>query len=351
MTLAILESRFAQTAPTFIRSPCFLLLSLSRFYRELSMPRKVIIDCDPGIDDAVALCLALFDPRLEVLAITAVEGNARADRTTRNLQAVIEQLDPPRYPRLGVASPPEDPPAETENAFYDCDALGNCGFDVSLLQHQHPSEKVICDVVRANPGDVTLIALGPLTNIARAFQRDPELGVLVRDAVLMGGSLDGIGNVSACAEFNMHYDPHAARTVFESPMTKTIVPLDVTREVTFSLDLLEHFSDDESSRVGRFLNTVLPVSFREYRQRMGQERIRLHDAIVLLSVLHPELFETTEFHGEVATARGLTRGVTVFDRREFPLHRPNMDVATAVDVNEVRQAVVRGLKYATQQSV
>ena len=314
------------------------------------MSRKVIIDCDPGIDDAVALCLALFDPRIEVLAITAAEGNARADQSTRNLQAVVEQLDPPRYPRLGAASSPEDPPSNELDSFHGHDGLGNCNFEVSLLQHQHPSDKVICDVVRANPGDVTLIALGPLTNVARAMQRDPELGMLLRDLVVMGGCMDGVGNVTACAEFNMFYDPHSAQTVFECQATKTIVPLDVTRKVTFSLDLLENFAEEGPSRVGKFLAQILPFSFRAHRQRLGLEGIRLHDALAVLCVLEPDLFKTKEFHGEVATTRGLTSGVTVFDRRDFPAKRPNMEVATGVEVSEAKKALVRGLKYAVQES-
>jgi len=317
---------------------------------EFPMARKVIIDCDPGIDDAVALCLALFDPRLEILAITASEGNARADQSTRNLQAIIEQLDPPRYPRLGVAGAPDDPPSHSLDQFHGVDGLGNCNFEVSLLQHQHPSEKVICDVVRANPGDVTLIALGPLTNVARALQRDPELGMLLRDVVVMGGCVDGVGNVTACAEFNMYYDPVAAQAVFDSQTTKTLIPIDITRQVVFSLDLLENFSKELPSRVGQFLAQILPYSFRAHRQRLGLEGICLHDAIALTYVLSPELFTTKEYHGEVATTRGLTRGVTVFDRRDFPQNRPNMDVAVTIDVSEAKSSLVRGLKYAVQES-
>jgi len=313
------------------------------------MTRKVIIDCDPGIDDAVALCLALFDPRLEVLAVTAVEGNAGAAQTTRNVQAIVEQLDPPRYPRFGVGQSPDLPPAHELESFHGADGMGNCNFDVSLLHHQHSSDKVICDVVRSNPENVTILALGPLTNVARALHRDPELATMIHEIVMMGGCIDGVGNVTACSEFNMYYDPASADAVFESRTTKTLVTVDVTRQLVFSLDLLD-LLPPESTRVGAFLRRVIPFSFRAHRQRLGLEGIHLHDAIALTAVLNPELFTSKEMYGRVETSGDLTRGMTVFDRRQFPHDRPNMEVITDVDVAEVQAAVLRGLKYAGQCS-
>ena len=143
------------------------------------MPRKVIINCDPGIDDAVALCIALFNWRLEIAAVTATAGNVSATKASRNVQAVIERLDPPRLPRLGAASPADASPEIDARLMHGDDGLGNSALVVSQLHHQHPSEKIICDEVRAAPEEVTLIALGPLTNVARAFQRDPGLASLV----------------------------------------------------------------------------------------------------------------------------------------------------------------------------
>ena len=145
------------------------------------MPRKVIIDCDPGIDDAVALTVALFHPDLDVLAITATEGNVSADRANRNVQAIMEQLDPPRYPRVGVASPLDDAPMHDARQIHGDDGLGNTGYDVSLLQHKHTSEKMICDIVRSSPGEVTIIALGPLTNVCLLYTSpSPRDGLLSR---------------------------------------------------------------------------------------------------------------------------------------------------------------------------
>src|SRR5262245_52350798 len=139
------------------------------------MARKVILDVDPGIDDAVALCLALFDPRLEVVAVTAVGGNVAPDQANRNVQTVIEQLDPPRWPRIGAASwPEEDYPADNRHIF-GSDGLGEAEFQVAELHHLHTAEKVLSDEIRNAPNDITVIALGPLTNLAHSFRRDPAL--------------------------------------------------------------------------------------------------------------------------------------------------------------------------------
>ena len=309
------------------------------------MPRKVVIDCDPGIDDAVALCLALFDPRLEVIAVTATAGNVSAEQASRNAQAVIEQLDPPRFPRLGAASFNHFPTVDGRHVHGE-DGLGNAGFRVSELHHPHPSEKLICDAVRSSPNEVTIIALGPLTNLAGAFQRDPELESIVDRVIMMGGSVTACGNVTPAAEFNMYCDPVGARAVFRSRTTKTLIPLDVTRQVVLNLDLMDQLPG-ESTRAGSFLRHVISFAFRAYRN-LGLEGLHLHDAVALISALHPELFETTRMAGDVETNGELTMGATVFDRRPSPTWRPNMEVATTVDVPGVKDCLLRGLARAGQ---
>jgi purine nucleosidase len=311
------------------------------------MARKVLIDCDPGIDDAVALCLALFDPRLDVIAITATEGNASAEQTSRNAQAIIDTLDPPRYPRLGVASPLDQPKPTSAWMFHGDDGLGNSGLAVSELHQKHLSEKVICDVVRANPEEITIIALGPLTNIARALRRDPELTTMIGQLLIMGGSVNVGGNITAAAEFNVYYDPDSAREVFQSPITKTLIPLDVTRRVVCTLDFLDEMPDI-TTRAGKLLQRVLPFSFRAHRQRLGLEGIHLHDAVAIMAAIHPELFETHEMIGDVETRGTITTGATIFDRRENAEARPNMAVAMEVDAVAVLDGMVRGLRDAGQ---
>ncbi len=309
------------------------------------MPRKVIIDCDPGIDDAVALCMALFDPRLEVLGVTAVEGNVSADRASLNVQTIVDQLDPPRYPRLGAASPLEAAPAIDMCYLHGENGLGNEEFAVSQLHHQHPSEKILCDEVRAAPEQVTLLCLGPLSNVARAFQRDPGLPLVVDQIIVSGGSVHCVGNVTPVAEFNMFYDPVSARAVFRSPTTKILIPLEVTQQVHLNLDLVDQLPD-ESTRAGRLLRRLVPFAFRAFRQLLGQESIWLQDVVTLVAALHPELFVVQEMEGDVETMGELTRGVTVFDRRGHSPARSMIGVATEVDVAAVTDCILRGLAEA-----
>ncbi len=309
------------------------------------MARKVILDVDPGIDDAIALCMALFDPALEVVAVTAVGGNVQPAQATRNVQTILNHLDPPRWPRVGAASPPDHGLPTDGRRLFGADGLGGADFDVAELRDPHPSEKVICDEVRAAPEAVTIVALGPLTNLARAFVRDPQLPSMVGQIVIMGGAVSGPGNITPAAEFNIFCDPPSARAVFRSPCTKTLVPLDVTNRIILTLDTLDRFPD-ESSKVGRFLRKILPPAFRAYRQEFGLEGVRVHDAVALSAVTHPEMFTCVEMAGDVETAGELTVGATVFDRRRVPAWRHN--VAVAMDLNKLHviEHIVRSLTQA-----
>jgi len=306
------------------------------------MARKVIIDCDPGIDDAVALSLALFDPRLEVVAVSAVAGNASARQSSLNAQAITEQLDPPRWPRIGAASPADDAPATDGSQLHGRDGLGDANFPVSKLHHRHLSDKLICDEVRAAADEVTILCLGPLTNVARALKRDPELETLVSRIVIAGGSVACGGNVTPAAEFNIYYDSLSARIVFRSATTKTLIPLDVTGNVPLTLDMMNELPKG-TTRIGGFLRRILPFAFRAHHQVRGEESINLPGAVALLAVLQPELFELREMAGDVEIRGDLTKGCTVFDRRVKPLWRNNMEVAVDVDVTAVADCIVRGL--------
>jgi inosine-uridine nucleoside N-ribohydrolase len=315
------------------------------------MARRVILDVDPGVDDAMALCWALLNPQFDVVAVTAVGGNCTPAQATRNMQAIIEALDPPRWPRLGAASEPEPdiglPPEG--RGLYGPDGLGGVDLPVAERQHMLPSEKVICDQVRAAPDAITIIALGPLTNIARAFQRDPELPSLVGRVVIAGGTIHGSGNITPAAEFNMFCDPPAAQAVFRSASTKTLIPLDVTNKIILSFDLF-HQLPDELTRVGGFLRKVLPSAFRGYRQQFGLEGIHVHDTVTLMAVAYPELFTTHEMAGDVETMGDLTTGMTVFDRRRVPAWRHNMEVAVDVQKDKVIDKIIRGLNRAAKRA-
>jgi inosine-uridine nucleoside N-ribohydrolase len=162
---------------------------------------------------------------------------------------------------------------------------------------------------------------------------------------MIGGTLGGPGNVTAAAEFNIYCDAEAARSVFHSPVTKTLIPIDITSRVVLSFDLLEKIPNGHS-RHGELLRRLLPGAFRTYRQHLGIEGIHLHDAVAIIAALEPELFTTERMYGDVETDGTLTYGATVFDRRRNPDSRPNMDVAVDMDASAVTERIVNRLTRA-----
>jgi inosine-uridine nucleoside N-ribohydrolase len=313
------------------------------------MPRKLIIDCDPGIDDAVALTMALFDPRLEIVAVTACSGTVDANRSTQNLQAIVEQLDPPRHPRLGAARDPDDAPVSDGCDLHGADGLGNVHLTPVGRQHVMPSEKLIADRLKAEPGQISILCLGPLTGIATAFMRDPALIDLVDRIIIVGGSKDCIGDVTPASEFNMHFDPAAAAAVFRSATTKTLVPLEATQQVTFGLELMDHLPM-RHSRVGKLLHGILPHYFRTLRQHRAQETISLQAAVGLLTVLEPTLMTTEPAAVDIEEHGTITRGATIVDRRPFARHRRDIELVVDIDIDAARQSIIQSLRFAGQQS-
>ncbi|MGE0536754.1 MAG: nucleoside hydrolase [Pirellulales bacterium] len=306
------------------------------------MPRKVILDVDPGIDDAVALALALFDPRLEVEAVTAVAGNVGPDRATRNVQAIVEQLDPPRLPRIGSASEPDHGVTVDRRQLHGADGLANTNFEVAELHHVHPSDKLIADVIKTYPADVTVVCLGPLTNVARALRRMPDLPEQIDSLLIMGGTLGCAGNVTAAADFNMYFDPESAREVFRTPCVKTLVPYDITSQVLLTYDLLDQLPP-EVTRVGRLLRRILPHAYRAHHQILGFEGVHVHDAVALMALTDPELFSATPMYGDIETRGELTMGATIFDRRRNSEARPNLNLVTECDATAIRERLTKRL--------
>ena len=175
------------------------------------MAHKVVLLTDPGIDGAFAISLALFDPEIDVLGLAAAAGNVKAEEATGNVQIVVEQLDPPRLPRFGTALPVEYEGDGTR--LHGPGGLGGIQFPSATLHHRLASDKLVSDLIRLHPKEVTVLALAPLTVLARAIDRDPELPLLMRRLICLGGSWHEPGDASAVAEFHFYCDPQAARQV------------------------------------------------------------------------------------------------------------------------------------------
>ena len=315
------------------------------------MPHKIIIDTDPGIGDAIALAVALLDPELDVLGITATAGCVTGPAATRNVQAIIEHLDPLKWPRIGasegqIATFGTDVGAEpvTLADLNGPSGLGDWEFRVAALHHRHESAKLMVDIARSEPNEVTLLTLGPLTNLELACERAPDFLQMLKGIVVFGGSVTRGGDVTAAAEFNMYANPEAARTILCSPATKTLVPLDVCRKVVLTFEQYDRVKPDESSATGQLLAQLLPYAFRAHHQYLGLEGVALNELVALAAISQPRLFETHAMAVDVETSGELTRGMTVFDRRGIPNWQTNIDVLTGVDAQGVLDYFARVLR-------
>jgi purine nucleosidase len=312
------------------------------------MRKKVIIDCDPGIDDAVALIMALFDPRLQVLAVTACGGNVPADQATCNLQSLVQLLDPSRLPKIGIASNDTVLPSRPFS-LHGSDGLGGLNLPQTNLHGARSAEKVICETLREYPHEVTIIALGPLSNVSRAFSRDPSLVDLVHSIIISGGTVHAHGNATPVADFNFFCDPHAAQHIIHEPVAKTLVPLETSRQMVFGFDVLDQLPS-ESSRAGRILHKMLPHCFRAHRQLLGSEGIVMHDVVALVAATNAELFDRERVTADVEIAGNLTAGMLVLDRRHNKEAQSNADVLIDCDSTAVGDCVLRGLAIAGSQT-
>jgi purine nucleosidase len=310
----------------------------------VSVPRKVILDVDPGIDDAVALTMALFDPRLEVVAVTAAGGNVMPEQATGNLQAIVAYLDPPRLPRIGLAPTDTAFPEKPFN-MHGVDGLGGIDLPRAQLHGGHVAEKVMWETIRANPREVTIIALGPLTNLSRLLRRDPSIAEIIDRVIISGGTAHGAGNVTPVADLNFYCDPLAARHVIREPLTKSLVPLETSSQMMLEFDFLDQLPD-EASRAGLLLRRMLPHTFRAHRQLLGSEGVCLHDVVTLVAATNPELFERAAIVADVETAGDLTAGMLVIDRRQVRQQRPNADLFVNCDVPAVKDCILRSLATA-----
>ena len=314
-------------------------------------PEKLIIDADPGVGDAIAIALALSDPNLDVIAVTATAGLASGEQAFRNLQTLVSLLDPPRWPRLGWSSAPRivlpESPERTGHFLRDNTfGLADCEIIEAVPHTPTDSAKILSDLVREWPGELTLLTLGPLTNLQLAVDRHPEFLEQLKGLYCLGGSLSARGNVTAASEFNIYADPESARNVLTWPATKTLIPLETAHHFGLTFDQFDALRVDEFSRLGRFLRKTIPYLLRETRNQLGREGAFLPELVALAAISRPRLFERKSLRIDVEVAGELTRGMTVFDRRGIESRQPNIDVLTEVDTVGVRDYLTQLVRAA-----
>ncbi len=288
------------------------------------MSGKIIIDTDPGQDDAVAILLALASPELEVMGITAVAGNVPLPLTQKNARIVCELAGRTDIPVFAGCDAPLTRRLVTAEHVH-----GKTGLDgIDLpdpripLQDRHAVDFII-DILRQQPaGSITLCPLGPLTNIATAFQRAPDVVDRVRQIVLMGGAYFEVGNITPAAEFNIFVDPEAAKIVLEAGVDLVIMPLDVTHKALVTRPRVEAFRT-MGTELGCAIASWTDFYERFDREKYGLEGAPLHDPTVIAYLLNPDLFAGRRVNVEIEVQSDLTRGMTVADWWGVTDRRPN----------------------------
>lgn len=286
------------------------------------MIKKIILDTDPGIDDVMAIMFAEAHPEVELRAITTIFGNVTIDTATHNALYLKDKYQLKADVVKGADKPLVRPPVGPSVVVHGESGFGDVEVpnEVEAVADPRSAHQYIIDAVKAEPNEITLVAIGPLTNLALALQAEPEIVNLVKEVVIMGGAFgvnDHRGNVTPYAEANIHDDPHAADIVFSASWPVVIIGLDVTEQSFFTGDYLEQLRDD-AGELGQFIWDVSRFYLKFYREKVGLDACHVHDPSAIAYVIKPELFTLREGPVRVVT-EGPAEGMTVqkFDGRKY----------------------------------
>ncbi len=273
-------------------------------------PSRVIIDTDPGVDDALALLLAMRSPELKIEGITAVAGNVPLELTLPNALRMVEIAGRNDIPVAAGAKRPLLRRLVTATYAHGENGLGGAVFpEPKRTPVDEPAAAFIRQTVRKYPGEITLLTIGPLTNIAAALSSDAELARMVRRLVMMGGSLSG-GNITPAAEFNVYVDPEAARIVFQSGIPITMVGLDVTRKTSLT-DEHVRVLEAEQNPVSQAAAKIARNAINHNRDRGFLVGPNMHDSLAVAGFLDPAILEFQDYYVDVETTGELTAGETL----------------------------------------
>ena len=273
------------------------------------MAKKVMIDCDVGVDDALALILAFQSPELAVEAVTGVNGNVPLDNVFTNIQKILSLIQPKKRPLIarGAAQPLKGH-ALYAHSVHGKTGLGEAKIDLKKGEEwwtlfTGPAHELITKTARQYPGELTLIAVGPLTNLALGLQNDLEGMKTLKGVVIMGGAIRAGGNVTPYAEFNIYVDPLAAKMVFESGLPITLVPLDATHQVFLTPRWMDEQVSPLHTPFSNFVIEATDYNIETHRFK-NRENIFLHDPLAVGAVIDQTLVKTERFSLQVETKEG-----------------------------------------------
>jgi purine nucleosidase len=293
-------------------------------------PRRIILDTDPGIDDALAILLALASPELQLEAVTVTIGNCSTAQGIVNALSVLELAGTSRVPvAAGIERPLIQPPLTAPETH------GNTGLGYAQLPppRQQPAKQHAVDLlierVMAAPGEITIVAVAPLTNLAMAIRRQPALVEAVREVIIMGGALRYEGNTTPLAEFNVYVDPHAAHIVYHSGLPITLVPLDVTYQCILTQADVDRLLAIDSP-ITRFVAEATRFYMEFHHEYQGIQGCVINDPLALALTFAPDLVETNPLYVTVDLHSELSLGKTMADFYQAWSKPPNMKVALKV---------------------
>lgn len=305
--------------------------------------RKVIIDCDPGQDDAVAIVLAARSPELKLVGITCVAGNVEVEKTSANALKVCGVAGIRDVPVVKGMTQPLFGELVTATHVHGKSGLDGAEFpDPDLNLHPGHAVDFLIETIMASDNDITLIPTAPLTNIAMAILREPRIIEKIPQIVLMGGSM-GIGNVTPSAEFNIYVDPEAAKVVFESGVPIVMVGLDVTHKAILTW---EHIA--EIHKQGTPVTDVLTDTLTFYLEALAKLGRKnggaLHDPCTVAAICDPSLLKTQLMRVDIETKGEFTRGRTVCDPRGTSGRAPNAEVGVDFDAERFFKMLIKRLR-------
>lgn len=298
--------------------------------------RRVVLDVDTGVDDALAIMLALRSPELEVLGVTTVTGNVPVSQSTTNTLLVLEMLDAPDMPVVAGATVPLGRKPITAPEVHGSDGLGGVTrkYPIPSRQVRRGAADFLLEMVGRIPGELTLIATGPLTNLATAIQRDGRAMRGLQGVTVMGGAIRVPGNTAPTTEFNFAVDPEAAAIVLAAGLHLTLVPLDVTEQIVLTREAVEGAGD---GRLQAFIREITAATMVFHREVEGIDGMFLHDPLAVGTVVDPSLVRGQALALAVERQGELTAGMVVADLRRRSRAKPTATVCQEVDVARFMQ--------------
>src|SRR5215212_343910 len=277
-------------------------------------PQRIIIDTDPGVDDALTFLLALASSEIQLEALTTTQGNVTLEKATRNALSVLELCRASHIPVAMGSMYPLVQPLRASAHVHGESGIGNSQLPQPETKPipQHAVDYLI-EHVLAEPGEISIFPIGPLTNVAMAIRKEPRFAEAVKELVIMGGAILEHGNITPQAEFNIYVDPHAAHIVFHSGIPITLIPLDVTHKCLVKQEHVDRLMKLDSP-ISRFIRDTMEV-YLEASFRLGYEGSSLHDPLTLATIIAPHLLRLKEYYVDVDISDGVSMGKTFADVR------------------------------------